>query len=136
MVDWAEWLANDMPDWAAYRGLTTRRLLALDKEPGTRPVGIGSIWLRYIAKLLLAETAAEAKAECGSLQLCAGLEAGTEGGLHSVHMKMDELGGMRFGRDEMDEGMIPTGEDEISVEAALLTQPTGEETATVEEERT
>ena len=94
MVDWAEWLANDMPDWAAYRGLTTRRLLALDKEPGTRPVGIGSIWLRYIAKLLLAETAAEAKAECGSLQLCAGLEAGTEGGLHSVHVKMDELGGM------------------------------------------
>ena len=45
MVDWAEWLANTTPDWAAYRGITTRRLLALDKEPGTRLVGIGSIWL-------------------------------------------------------------------------------------------
>ena len=61
MVDLAEWLANEMPDWAAYRGLTTRRLLALNKEPGTRPVGIGSIWLRYIAKLLLSETVAEVK---------------------------------------------------------------------------
>ena len=38
MADWAEWLAKDIPDWAAYRGLTTRRLLVLDKEPGTRPV--------------------------------------------------------------------------------------------------
>ena len=88
MVDMAEWLANTTPDWAAYRGLTTRRLLALDKEPGTRPVGIGSIWLRYIAKLLLAETAVEAKSACGSLQLCAGLELGTEGGLHAVHERI------------------------------------------------
>ena len=38
LVDWAEWLANLCPDWAAYRGMTTRRLLALDKEPGTRPL--------------------------------------------------------------------------------------------------
>ena len=123
MVDWAEWLANEMPDWAAYRGLTTRRLLALDKEPGTRPVGIGSIWLRYIAKLLLAETAAEAKSECGCLQLCAGLEAGTEGGLHSVHAKMEELGGMGFAEEEMDRNGGEPREEETTVEAALFTQP-------------
>ena len=61
LVDWAKWLANSCPDWAAYRGVTTRRLLELDKEPGTRPVGIGSIWLHCIVKLLLTETAAEAK---------------------------------------------------------------------------
>ena len=134
MVNWAEWLANDMPDWAAYRGLTTRRLLALDKEPGTRPVGIGSIWIRYIAKLLLAETAAEAKAECGSLQLCAGLEAGTEGGLHSVHAKMNELGGMQFTMDEMDPGKETTGDEEITVDAALLTQPTGVGISATDEE--
>ena len=48
LVDWAKWFANSCPDWAVYRGMTTRRLLVLDKEPGTGPVGIGSIWLRYI----------------------------------------------------------------------------------------
>ena len=45
MANLCEWLANTSPPWAAYRALMTRRLVALDKEPGTRPVGIGSIWL-------------------------------------------------------------------------------------------
>jgi hypothetical protein len=35
------WLANGHPPWAAYRALRAARLVALDKEPGTRPVGIG-----------------------------------------------------------------------------------------------
>ena len=42
LVEWAQWLANKSAPWAAYRGMTTRRLLGLDKEPGIRPVGIGS----------------------------------------------------------------------------------------------
>ena len=136
MVDWAEWLANTKPDWAAYRGITTRRLLALDKEPGTRPVGIGSIWLRYIAKLLLAKTAAEAKAECGSLQLCAGLEAGTEGGLHSVHAKMEEMGGMEFAEGEIDECDDNHRDDTGEQEEKLMTQPAEgrEETPTADED--
>ena len=76
LVEWAQWLANESPPWAAYRAMTVRRLLGLDKEPGTRPVGIGCIWLRGICKLLLAETADEAKSACKATQLCAGLEAG------------------------------------------------------------
>ena len=47
---------------------------------------------------------------------------------------MDELGGMRFTRDEMDQGTEPTGEEEITVEAALFTQPTGEVTAAADDE--
>ena len=43
MAEWGEWLANTSPPWAAYRGMLTRRLVALDKQPGTRPVGIGCI---------------------------------------------------------------------------------------------
>jgi hypothetical protein len=84
MAEWGKWLANTSPPWAAYRGMLTRRLVALDKQPGTRPVGIGCIWLRTISKLLLLETGKEAKRACNALQLCAGLEAGIEGGLHSV----------------------------------------------------
>ena len=35
------WLANDHSPWAAYRALMTCRLVALDKQPGVRPVGDG-----------------------------------------------------------------------------------------------
>ena len=63
------------------------------KEPGTRPVGIGSIWLRGISKLLLAETADEAKSTCGATQLCAGCEAGIEGGIASVLKHVAKMSG-------------------------------------------
>jgi hypothetical protein len=39
----AKWLANDHPPWAAYRALMACRLVALDKSPGMRPVGIGEV---------------------------------------------------------------------------------------------
>ena len=37
----ADWMANSSPPWAAYRELMACRLVALDKRPGVRPVGIG-----------------------------------------------------------------------------------------------
>ena len=45
LVDWEKSLTNICPDWASYRGMTTRRLLRLDKNPVTRQVGIRSSWL-------------------------------------------------------------------------------------------
>ena len=83
-VERAQWLANESPPWTAYRAMTVRQLLGLDKEPGTRSVGIGCIWLWGICKLLLAETADEAKSACKATQLCAGLEAGIEGDIACV----------------------------------------------------
>ena len=81
-------MANTSPPWAAYCGMMSRRLAGLDKQPGVRPVGISCIWLRYIAKLLLMETAGLGWKACGALQLYAGLKAGIEGGLHSVFEKV------------------------------------------------
>jgi hypothetical protein len=40
----ASWMANEFPPWAAYRALMSGRLLALDKCPGVRPVGVGETW--------------------------------------------------------------------------------------------
>ena len=39
--DFVEWLGNGRPPWAAYWALMSARLIALDKQPGTRPVGVG-----------------------------------------------------------------------------------------------
>ena len=38
------WIAVNHPPWAAYRGLMAYRLVALDKELGTLPVGIREIY--------------------------------------------------------------------------------------------
>ena len=84
MAAWANWLANTHPPWAAYRAMMANRLVALDKEPGTRPVGIGEVYRRLWAKCLLKAIGSQATAACGNYNLCAGLQAGIEGAVHAV----------------------------------------------------
>ena len=129
LVEWAEWLANTSPPWAAYRAMMSRRLAGLDKQPGVRPVGIGCIWLRYIAKLLLMETAGMGRKTCGALQLCAGLEAGIEGGLHSVFEKVRQHGGMRFESGEVTEEELQGGITQPGEEGECGVEEGGEEEA-------
>ena len=60
------------------------RLVALDKRPGVRPVGIGGTLRQALAKLVMREAGDQAKTACGNLQLCAGFKAGIEGTTHAV----------------------------------------------------
>eukprot|EP00957_Ditylum_brightwellii_P162339 12360815-Ditylum_brightwellii.AAC.2 len=62
-------------------------LVALDKCPGTRPVGIGEILQCLIAKMVIQATGAKTKLPCKNLQLCTGLEAGIKGAVHVVSMR-------------------------------------------------
>ena len=80
----ADWMANTSPPWAAYRALMACRLVALDKRPGVRLVGIGETLRRALAKLVMRAAGEQAKMACGNLQLCAGLKAGIEGLIHAV----------------------------------------------------
>jgi hypothetical protein len=80
----AEWLANEHPPWAAYRALMACRLVALDKCPGVRPVGIGEVYRRLIAKCVLEVAGGQATTAAGNLNLCAGLPAGIEGAVHAL----------------------------------------------------
>jgi hypothetical protein len=90
LAGFAEWMANEFPPWAAYRGIMAGRLLALDKSPGIRPIGVGETWRRAIAKCILQAAGKDAKEACGTDQLCAGLEAGLEGGIHAAQHMWDE----------------------------------------------
>ena len=85
-----QWLANDSPPWAAFRALMACRLVALDKQPGTRPVGIGESFRRLMAKCVLRVAGRKATMACGTNNLCAGLPAGIEGAFHTI-CKADEV---------------------------------------------
>ena len=59
-------------------------LVALDKMPGVRTMGIGETLRWILAKLVMRAAGDQAKMACGNLQLCAGLEAGIEGAKNDV----------------------------------------------------
>jgi len=83
------WLANGFPPWAAYQALMTGRLLALDKNPGVWPIGIGDTWRWVLAKCILQVAGPAATEACGVDQLCAGLSAGIEGAVHLMQHAWD-----------------------------------------------
>ena len=82
-------------------------LVALDKSPGVRPVGIGETLRRALIKLVMKAAGDQAKTVCGNLQMCAGLEAGIEGATHAVGQRRLE---------RMRERRVET-EDEAAIEA-------------------
>jgi hypothetical protein len=102
IIAWVDWMSNSSPPWPAYHAPMGKRLVALDKEPGVRPVAIGEIWQRCIAKGNLKSSGAEAKRACGSVQLCVGLEAVIEGALHAVRLRAETNESLQFWAVEID----------------------------------
>ena len=68
----------------AYCALMAFHLVALDKRPGVRPMGIGETLRRSLAKLVMRSAGEQAKTECGTLQLFAGLDSSIEVATHDV----------------------------------------------------
>ena len=66
-------------------GFVACRLIALDKCPGVRPIGIGEACRRIIAKTILNVIGPDVMEAAGPLQLCAGQDAGCEAAVHSIH---------------------------------------------------
>ena len=60
------------------------RLIALDKCPGVRPIGICECARRIVSKAILSITKGDVQEAAGSLQLCAGQIAGIEAAIHYV----------------------------------------------------
>ena len=66
-------------------------LIALDNQPGVRPVGIGDVVCHLLAKAVSEIAGEEATHTCGKAQLCRGLAEGIEGGIHAMGLVWSQL---------------------------------------------
>ena len=128
-----DWMANSSSPWADYRALMACRLVALDKRPRVRPVGIGETLCRALAKLVTRAAGDQAKTACGNLQLCAGLKAGIEGDTHSVGQRRLERVRARRVETEEETTTEAVEEEEKSGEVAGLINNLNIDTETTEE---
>ena len=81
----AQRLCTDFVDPSAVAPFLACHLIALNKNPGVRPIGIGDTARRIIAKAILMVTRLDIQEAAGSLQLCAGQISGIEAAVHAVH---------------------------------------------------
>ena len=61
------------------------RLIPLNKNPGLRPIGIGEVLRRIAGKVVATHFRTKIVISVGSLQVCAGQEAGCESIIHAMH---------------------------------------------------
>ena len=59
-------------------------LIALNKCPGVHPIGVGEVVRQIIAKAVLSIVKLDVLEAAGSLQLCAGQDAGNEAAVHAM----------------------------------------------------
>ena len=76
--------ANTIVVWEEIRALKAKRLIALNKLPGVRPVGIGESTDRCFEKIMTTITGEDVMEACGCDQLCLGVKAGIEGAIHGI----------------------------------------------------
>ena len=60
------------------------RLIPLDKNPGLRPIGIGEVLRRIAGKVIVSHLKEDVIQSVGSLQVCAGQDAGCESLIHAM----------------------------------------------------
>ena len=65
------------------------RLIALDKNPGVRPIGIGDTAWRIIAKVVLSIVKPDIQEASGCLQMCGGQISGIEAAVHTMRTAFD-----------------------------------------------
>ena len=68
------------------------RLIALDKSPGVRPIGVAEVLRRIVGKAIMSIISGDVQRAAGDQQLCAGQEAGCEAAVHALRQIFDSAG--------------------------------------------
>ena len=76
-------LANNIIPWEDIRALKAKKLIALDKCPGVRPIGVGDFLDRLCCKVMIEVVGDDVQHVCLADQICSGLKSGIEASIHS-----------------------------------------------------
>ena len=66
------------------------RMVALDKNPGVRPIGVGEVLRRIVSKAVTTTLNADIQRAAGNLQTCSGLQSGIEAAIHSMRKTFED----------------------------------------------
>ena len=77
-------------DSAELMAFVACRLIPLDKKLGVRPIGVGDVPRRIIAKATLHVIGHDIQLAAGALQTCAGHDAGSEAAIHAMKFIFDD----------------------------------------------
>ena len=91
VADMTKRLATEHVDQICLREFTSSRLIALDKNPGVRPIGVNEIMRRISSKAVLSTIGIDIQNACGPTQTCTGLRSGVEAAIHAVRKSFDEV---------------------------------------------
>ena len=72
------------------RAFVAGRLIPLDKKPGVRPIGIGEVARRIIAKATITVLKPDLIEATAPLQSCAGLKGGIEASIHAMRKTFED----------------------------------------------
>ena len=84
IATFAKRICNSYVDPTCLRAYTSCRLVPLDKCPGVRPVGVGEVVHRIVGKAVMKVVKQDLQEAIGSIQLCAGQDAGCEAAVHAM----------------------------------------------------
>ena len=85
MASLATCLCNSYVDPDGLKAFVSCRLVALDKLPDIRPIGIGETCHRIISKAILSVLRQDVIDTAGVYQLCIGQRGGCESSIQALH---------------------------------------------------
>ena len=83
----AKRLCTDLVDPCGLSPFTACRLIALDKDPGVRPISICETARRIVSKAILHVIRDDIQEVTGFIQLCAGQRTGIEAVIHATRLR-------------------------------------------------
>ena len=85
-------LCTEYVDPDPIESLMACRLIALNKNPGVRPIGVAETLRRIIGKAIISTISEDLQIVAGCIQLCAGQVSGIEAAIHAMNVSFEDAG--------------------------------------------